>query len=72
MSESVYLFTGPSSTTVKTAKEESPAEPTSAAVTPDKGPSQERHPLDEEAKGKPSIAGTAFDSIGMELDFFYI
>ena len=70
LNESVYFFTGPSSTTVKTAKEESPAKPTSAAVTPDKGPSQERHRLDQEAKGKPSISGTSFDPIGMKLDFF--
>ena len=64
-----FFFTGPSSTTVKTAREESPAEPTVAAVTLDKGPSQKRLRLDEEAKGKPSIAGTSFDPIGMELDF---
>ena len=69
MNDIVYFFTGPFSTTVKTPREETPAEPTSAAVTPDKGPSQQLH-LDEEAKGKLSIAGTAFDRIGMELDFF--
>ena len=41
-----------------------------AAVTLDKGPSQKRLRLDEEAKGKPSIAGTSFDPIGMELVSF--
>ena len=66
---SIYFFTGPFSTTVKIPREETPAEPTSAAVTPGKGPSQKRH-LDEEAKGKPSISGTSFDRIGMKLDFF--
>ena len=74
MMVSIFFFTGPSSTTVKTAREdlETPAEPTSAAVTPDKGPSKKRHRLDEETKGKSSIAGTAFDPIGMELDFLDI
>ena len=64
------FFTGPFSTTVKIPSEEPPAEPTSAAVTPDKGPPQKRLRLDEEAKEKPSTAGTSFDPIGMELDFF--
>ena len=63
-------FTGPSSTTVEFGRAEYPAERTSAAVTPDKGPSQQRHRLNEEAKGKPSLAGTSFDLTGMKIDFF--
>ena len=65
-----HSLTGPSSTTVKFPRAESPAERTSAAVTPDEGPSQQRHRLNEEAKGKPSIAGTSFDLTGMSLISF--